>query len=457
MMRNYIPLLALLCVVLCVIFVQSQTLLKKRGLVILDNANIRNSHSRFFRLFEKNGYTLDFQQASGSTAELAKYGEYQYDFLVLLAPRAEEFGSRLDVDSILNFIDDGHSVILAVDSEPTAINREIATECGVEFGTDKNFVIDHHNFDSSDYDGDHTLIIASDLVSDSIVSGSSKSSSILFRGIDQHLEENDLLAPVLLASQYAYGASPDDSVSDSRPNSSRRPVLISALQARNNARVLFSGSLDLFSDKFFTTRVSKTTGAESSQQQAASNSNNALSGNEELANSLISWTLKEKGVLRASNVRHYIVGEQTSRDVYKVTDKLYYAIDVEEWNGKQWTAYSGNDVQLEFTMLDPYVRATLKNEGGSTFSTNFTVPDVYGIFTFRVKLEKSGYTNVLDERTVTIRPFKHNEYERFIVAAYPYYASAFSMMAGLFVFSFFFLYTRDRPVTSSTGTSAQKK
>jgi len=97
-------------------------------------------------------------------------------------------------------------------------------------------------------------------------------------------------------------------------------------------------------------------------------------------------------------------------------------------------------------MLDPYVRATLRNTGGATFHTSFMVPDVYGIFTFRVKLEKSGYTNVLDERIVTVRPFKHNEYERFIVAAYPYYASAFSMMFGLFVFSFFFLYTKERPL-----------
>ena len=32
--------------------------------------------------------------------------------------------------------------------------------------------------------------------------------------------------------------------------------------------------------------------------------------------------------------------------------------------------------------------------------------------------------------TVPIRPFKHNEYERFIGQAFPYYASAASMMAG---------------------------
>ena len=44
--------------------------------------------------------------------------------------------------------------------------------------------------------------------------------------------------------------------------------------------------------------------------------------------------------------------------------------------------------------------------------------------------------------TVPIRPFKHNEYERFIVQAYPYYASLISMMAGFLAVGGYFLYTK---------------
>ena len=44
------------------------------------------------------------------------------------------------------------------------------------------------------------------------------------------------------------------------------------------------------------------------------------------------------------------------------------------------------------------------------------------------------------QHIVPVRPFKHNEYERFLLAAYPYYASAASTMAAFFVFGFFFLY-----------------
>jgi len=44
---------------------------------------------------------------------------------------------------------------------------------------------------------------------------------------------------------------------------------------------------------------------------------------------------------------------------------------------------------------------------------------------------------------VSVRPLQHTEYERFIPSAYPYYVSAFSMMAGVFLFSIVFLHYKD--------------
>jgi hypothetical protein len=43
---------------------------------------------------------------------------------------------------------------------------------------------------------------------------------------------------------------------------------------------------------------------------------------------------------------------------------------------------------------------------------------------------------------VPVRPFKHNEYERFLLCAYPYYASALSVMGAFFAVGMFFLYTK---------------
>lgn len=50
---------------------------------------------------------------------------------------------------------------------------------------------------------------------------------------------------------------------------------------------------------------------------------------------------------------------------------------------------------------------------------------------------------VLRNPQVSIRPFTHSEYERFLVAAYPYYASALSVMVGFLMFCAAFLYSKD--------------
>jgi len=296
-------------------------------------------------------------------------------------------------------------------------------------------VIDHFNYDVSDFDGDHTLIVADDIINKPIIA--SVAAPILFRGVDQVLEEkNSLILPIVRAATTAYAYSPDDPVVDEPHSTGKQTVLISALQARNNARVLVSGSLEFFSDKFFTSSVQKYTSGGSSQKYD-------VSGNRDLANDLVAWTLKQKGVLRTSNLYHHKIDENVQGSVYCVNDTITYSVDIEEWDGQKWVPYKANDVQLEFVMLDPYYRVNLQHDGKGHFTTTFVVPDVYGIFTFRLNYERIGYTSISESRLVTVRPYRHNEYERFIVAAYPYYTSAFSMMFGLFVFSFFFLYNRD--------------
>lgn len=93
-------------------------------------------------------------------------------------------------------------------------------------------------------------------------------------------------------------------------------------------------------------------------------------------------------------------------------------------------------------MLHPYLRVNLGHNGNGTFSAAVKVPDVYGVFKWVVDYQRPGYSWVSLQHTVSVRPFRHDEYERFIPQAYPYYASVASMMAGFFAMSFFFLYSK---------------
>jgi hypothetical protein len=52
------------------------------------------------------------------------------------------------------------------------------------------------------------------------------------------------------------------------------------------------------------------------------------------------------------------------------------------------------DVQLAFTMLDPYVRQPLLPSPDGKFSLRFRVPDVYGVFTYVIDYHHAGYSYV---------------------------------------------------------------
>ncbi|KAF6108197.1 dolichyl-diphosphooligosaccharide--protein glycosyltransferase non-catalytic subunit [Phyllostomus discolor] len=120
-----------------------------------------------------------------------------------------------------------------------------------------------------------------------------------------------------------------------------------------------------------------------------------------------------------------------------------YSIVIEQLSDGKWVPFDGDDIQLEFVRIDPFVRTFLKRKGGK-YSVQFKLPDVYGVFQFKVDYNRLGYTHLYSSTQVSVRPLQHTQYERFIPSAYPYYASAFSMMAGLFVFSVVFLHMKEK-------------
>jgi oligosaccharyltransferase complex subunit beta len=151
------------------------------------------------------------------------------------------------------------------------------------------------------------------------------------------------------------------------------------------------------------------------------------------------WAFHEKGILRVKSVAHNRVNETESSAVYTIKEMLQYKIEIEEYTGRRWVPFVADDVQLEFIMLDPYLRTNLKSDGKGTFTSIFQIPDVYGFFTFKVEYSRKGFSHLNSITRVPVRPFRHTQYERFIHAAYPYYAGSLSMLVGLFLFSWVFL------------------
>ncbi|PNI33529.1 DDOST isoform 5, partial [Pan troglodytes] len=126
-----------------------------RTLVLLDNLNVRETHSLFFRSLKDRGFELTFKTADDPSLSLIKYGEFLYDNLIIFSP--------------------------SVEGDPL---RELGSECGIEFDEEKTAVIDHHNYDISDL-GQHTLIVADteNLLKAPTIVGKSSLNPILFRGV----------------------------------------------------------------------------------------------------------------------------------------------------------------------------------------------------------------------------------------------------------------------------------
>jgi len=201
---------------------------------------------------------------------------------------------------------------------------------------------------------------------------------------------------------------------------------------------LLSGSLDLFSDSFFRSPVRKVGTTQTFEK----------SGNEELAKALTEWVFKEKGVLRVGKVEHRLVNQKEPSTSYTVMDEVVFSIEVETLKGDKWIPFQANDLQLEFVRIDPFVRIPLELKNGK-YVAQFRIPDVYGVYKFVVDYQRIGYTYLYSSTQISVRPLQHTQYERFIRSAFPYYASAFSMMIGVFLFSFVFLYHRDTEKSKS--------
>uniref|UniRef100_A0A7N0T4N4 Dolichyl-diphosphooligosaccharide--protein glycosyltransferase 48 kDa subunit n=1 Tax=Kalanchoe fedtschenkoi TaxID=63787 RepID=A0A7N0T4N4_KALFE len=405
----------------------------RRILVLLDDFAVKSSHSLYFKSLQSRGFQLEFRLADDPKIALQRYGEYLYDGLVIFAPATERFGGSVDLASILDFVDSGHDLILAGDASASDLIREIATECGVDFDEDASaLVIDHTSYAVSDAEGDHTLIAADGFIESQVILGKEKvKSPVLFQGIGHSLNPaNSLVLKVLSASPSAYSANPIAKLSSPPSLYGSSISLVSVVQARNNARILISGSLSMFSNRFF----------RSSVQKAGSATKHEKSGNEQFLSEISKWVFHERGHLKAVNVKHNKVGEDNEPAIYRITDDLEYSVEIYEWSGSSWEPYVADDVQLQFYMMSPYVLKTLTTDAKGLYHTSFKVPDVYGVFQFKVEYQRLGYTSLSLSKQIPVRPFRHNEYERFIPAAYPYYGSAFSMMAGFFIFSIVHLY-----------------
>lgn len=167
----------------------------------------------------------------------------------LAMPVTTDFGGKLGVGQLLDFVNDGGNLLLTADSTLSEAVRDFAIEFSVDFDESGTGVLDSFHSMPSEHG---SVIMATNwaknpyILSDKIWSGP----PVLFQGVAHKLSGKNSLAFSLLsgsASAYSYDLA-DKKLISGIPILGQATGLVSAFQARNNARVVFTGSSAMFSN-----------------------------------------------------------------------------------------------------------------------------------------------------------------------------------------------------------------
>jgi oligosaccharyltransferase complex subunit beta len=131
------------------------------------------------------------------------------------------------------------------------------------------------------------------------------------------------------------------------------------------------------------------------------------SSNYVLCTEMVEWNLQERGVLRVDNIRHNKLGDEwngANPENYKREVDIEYFIDIRERKNGQWIPYVANDVQFQFTMLDPYYQDALvqKDKNSPTYYYQLKTPWRLGIFKFVVDYKRYGLTYIDNKMEVSV-------------------------------------------------------
>jgi len=287
----------------------------KKTLVLVDDLAQLESQSRYFGALKGQGYEMDFFRADDESVKFVEFGKFAYNVLLVLAPRSEDLGV-VTIENVLRFIDQGGDVIVAASEKNNYAVREIAANCGADLPEDGAFAIDHFNF--VDFGtSEHTILAASARKDIPEVLGNTKFGPVVFEGTGMRLnEKNSLVFPVLTGSETSYVSSLLDDGSSIHV-SGKSSVLVAALQARNNARVAISGSLAVFDNKYWDADVPV-------------GKKTVKSGNADFVVELTKWVSHSRGLLRLSDIRHHIVGEEEQKTTYTIREEIEFSCEIED-------------------------------------------------------------------------------------------------------------------------------
>ncbi|KAL1947248.1 hypothetical protein VTO73DRAFT_14209 [Trametes versicolor] len=416
-------------------------------LVLLDPSLKRDNFSIFFGDLEKQGYKLTFRSPKEAEPQIIKDDVAQFAHVIVFSPNTKSYGADITPQSLVTLLNKNTNLILALSTKQTPLSS-LAAEFSLILPPPGTPLISHF----PQRDTPATVIPVEASSADSIISPNLP--PVWFSGVPQALGTNPLLVPLLKAPSQSFASDADsDSGADVVFEASEKGgeglwagkqlSLVTGFQALNNARATWVGGVEMFSDEYINKEISK----------------GKASGNRQFVRDVAAWTFQESQVLRIDSVEHHRVNETLPQEVYTTNDRVTYEAYISKYNPELdlWEPYSGiKDLQLEFTMLDPHIRTALSpsSEPGK-YAVTFRVPDRHGVFKFVINHKRKGLTYLESSTVVPVVPPRHDGYPRFLSAAWPYYAGAFSTSGAFVLFVALWLAGDEREPKKGKGSKAE--
>jgi oligosaccharyltransferase complex subunit beta len=233
----------------------------QRVLVILPSTSQQSTYSSFLSDLSNRGFQLTYREekAPSSNVALTAFDERQYDHLVFFPSSASSTPSAdLTPQALVSFVRKGGNILFGYGSDRPDWLQDLAREFSLELAGSGQKLVDHFQYSTAQ--GDHSTVVlgggegdAGGLVSNNIVFSAetlqaASSQPLLVGSASPHrLGPNPLAFPLVGTSATSYTAAKEDGEVGFL-GTDEDAAIASAFQTKENTRVAFVGSQELFSD-----------------------------------------------------------------------------------------------------------------------------------------------------------------------------------------------------------------
>lgn len=290
-----------------------------RLLILHDSEISYNDFSIFFDSFKNREYKITFKNIDVDDITLVKYEERTFDHLIMfLVKTKNNMEYKIPNSKIFEFISKGGNLLIGGSSTVSENIRNLVSELGIFMAEKDTVITDHFSYDKSDSDK-HAMLLVNNfkknsyILSDKVIKGS----PILYRGTGCSLGNGQLLIPILGAGRtaYTYNTKKELDIVKEPWVAGTQTSLITGFQARNNARIIVTGSIEMFSNNFFNSYIKK----------------NVKSGNQNFAEDITQWLFQEKSVLKVVSIKHNLANKAldlVSPNIYKMKDNVVCNVSI---------------------------------------------------------------------------------------------------------------------------------